>query len=154
MLVYDDTVINEATPALFDVDYHTKNPSRQSGADAAGASRTGTGRAQVSYFSHQGRSLVCKHYYRGGMIARLLKDQYLQSDHASTRAFREFYLLKRLAVLGLPVPNAVAAMATRVSPMLPFYRCDLITEEIQAVCTLADYLVIVPTNRQASVFID
>ena len=138
-VLYDDSIIAEPTLQLFDGDYHTNLSALQNNSESE--SKTGIGRAQVVYFQHQNNyqkfSLVLKHYYRGGLIARPVKDQYLGFNIEKSRAFKEFRLLKKMNELGLPVPDAVAA---RVEKKLFSYRADLITREIENVKTLADVI--------------
>jgi len=134
-ILYDASIIAEPAVQLFDRDYHTKQQAQQNNSSAEKAA--GIGRAQVVYFTSENRSLVLKHYYRGGLVAAFLKDQYLGFDIEKSRAFREWRLLKKMFQLGLPVPQAVAA---HVEKSLFFYRADLITEEIQNAKTLAAVL--------------
>jgi len=139
-ILYDDSIIAEPDESLFDTtsdiksdnNYHTNQQSRQNISD-----QVGIGRAKVVYFSYQDIKLVLKHYYRGGLVASFLKDQYLGFDVESTRSFKEWRLLKQLRAFDLPVPNAVAARAVK-GPA--YFRADLITEEIEDARTLADIL--------------
>ena len=134
-ILYDASIITEPGLSFFDRDYHTKQQAQQNNSTAEKSG--GIGRARVAYFSQQGRSLVLKHYYRGGLVAALLKDRYLGLDIEKSRAFREWRLLKKMAGLGLPVPVAVAAHVEKAGL---FYRADLVTEEIKQAQTLADVL--------------
>ena len=130
-ILYDDSIIDEPDESLFeavsdivsDNNYHTNQQSRQNM-----PSKEGIGRAQVVYFSHHGKPMVLKHYYRGGLVASFLKDQYLGFDVEKTRSFKEWRLLKQLREFDLPVPEAVAARAVR-GPA--YFRADLITREIE-----------------------
>ncbi len=133
-ILYDAAIIAEPSLQLFDRDYHTKQQARQS--DSVDE-RAGIGRANVVYFFSDNHSLVLKHYYRGGAVAKIIKDRYLGFDVENSRAFREWRLLKKMFQLGLPVPQAVAA---HVEKSLLSYRADLITEEIKDAKTLADVL--------------
>jgi 3-deoxy-D-manno-octulosonic acid kinase len=133
-ILYDANVIAEPPVQLFDCDYHTKSSNQQK----YSTSHTGgIGRARVVYLTYQDQKLILKHYYRGGLVARFVKDSYLGFSIEKTRAFREFRLLKKMYKLGLPVPVAVAA---RVDKGLFSYRADLVTREIEQVKTLADML--------------
>jgi len=98
----------------------------------------GIGRAKVVYFPYEGKTFVLKHYYRGGAVASVLKDQYLGFNVEKSRAFKEWRLLKKMHELALPVPKAVAAHVERDSF---FYRADLITVKIEDTKTLADVLI-------------
>ena len=141
-ILYDASIIAEPTLQLFNRDYHTNQQTQQnnstSSAVVIGAGTgSGIGRAKVVYFSFGNKSLVLKHYFRGGAVASLIKDRYLGFNIESTRAFKEWRLLKKMHHLGLPVPQAVAA---HVEKTLILYRADLITEEIKDSKTLADVL--------------
>jgi len=134
-ILYDTGIIAEPTVELFDRDYHTNQDAQQKKSPALDT--TGIGRAKVVYFSLAGKSLVLKHYYRGGAVASFLKDRYLGVAVEKSRAFKEWRLLKKMRQLGLPVPEAVAA---HVEGGLLFYRADLITEKINDSKTLAQVL--------------
>lgn len=141
-VLYDADIIAEPGLQLFDRDYHTNMQGRQNNsasqaAPAATPVKSGIGRARVIYFSFDDKPLVLKHYYRGGMVASLLKDRYLGIDIEKTRAFREWRLLNKMYALGLPVPQAAAA---HVKKGLLTYTADLITVEISDAATLADIL--------------
>ncbi|VAW51107.1 3-deoxy-D-manno-octulosonic acid kinase [hydrothermal vent metagenome] len=133
IVLYDAGLISEPLLSLFD--------GEQQGAKNAGEypnhSRTGIGRAKVVYFSLENRNLVLKHYYRGGLLASVLKDTYFGLSIENSRAFREWKLLKIMKGFGLPVPDAVAA---RIVKKTLTYHADLITEEIENINTLSDSL--------------
>ncbi len=86
------------------------------------------GRGTTHFFELNGREFVLRHYHRGGRAADVLGDRYLITSLAKTRAWREWYLLKKLIELDLPVPRPVAA---RVVTGRLFYRADLITLRIE-----------------------
>jgi 3-deoxy-D-manno-octulosonic acid kinase len=72
---------------------------------------------------------VLRHFRRGGFIARWSRDSYVWAGEDRVRAFAEWRLLDRLRQLGLRVPKPIAARYERKSWR---YRCDLITERIDA----------------------
>ena len=139
-ILYDTDILVDPSPQLFDVDYHTNLESQQklSSDQHDHILEGGVGRARVTYFSLNDKTMVLKHYYRGGLVASILKDQYFGFDIEKTRAFREWYLLKTMQQKGLPVPTAVAAHVKRG---LFYYRADLITQKIEKTRTLADVLI-------------
>lgn len=98
---------------------------------------TAGGRGTVAFVHDGGRRWVLRHYRRGGLVARLLRDRYLWTGAGRTRAFREWRLLQELHAAGLPVPAPVAARYLRQGP---FYRADLVTEELPTRLTLAQAL--------------
>ena len=137
-VLYDADIIAEPALQLFDADYHTNHETQQNNsASKAAEAKSGIGRARVVYFPLDHKSLVLKHYFRGGAIASLFKDRYLGCAIEKSRAFREWRLLKKMFHLGLPVPQPVAA---HVEKSWITYRADLITEEIKDSKTLADIL--------------
>ncbi|AWL10557.1 3-deoxy-D-manno-octulosonic acid kinase [Saliniradius amylolyticus] len=68
-----------------------------------------------------------RHFHRGGMVGKLLTDQYLFTGLERSRPWREFYLLYQLRKQGLNVPKPVAA---HVEKRGLTYCADLITELI------------------------
>jgi 3-deoxy-D-manno-octulosonic acid kinase len=72
---------------------------------------------------------VLRHYYRGGLIAKLTDDQFVYTGMKQTRGFREVSLLQTMLEMGLPVPKPIGARVTRKGL---FYTADLLMEKIQA----------------------
>ena len=70
-----------------------------------------------------------RHYCRGGLVSRLINDQYLWLGEERTRSFCELRLLAQLRDRGLPVPPPIGAAYQRHGP---FYRADLVTGYIDA----------------------
>ena len=138
-VLYDASIIADPSLQLFDRDYHTNQSAQQNNSlpTAELSTESGIGRARVVYLTFEDKTWVLKHYYRGGAVASILKDQYLGFDVEKSRAFREWRLLKKMRQLGLPVPDAVAA---HVDKKMFYYRADLITEKIANSKTLADVL--------------
>jgi len=138
-IIYDDSIITEPSLQLFDADYHTKRDSQQKRSVTPNNSSPGEGigRAKVVYFPFENMTFVLKHYYRGGLVASIIKDKYFGFTVEKTRAFKEWCLLKTMKNLELPVPNAIAA---HVKQGVLFYRADLITQKIENTKTLADVL--------------
>ena len=77
---------------------------------------------------------MLRHYYRGGLIGRLISDQFLWLGESMTRCFREWLLLEQLIQMGLPVPRPVAARYQRSGLI---YRADLITARLPDVESFA-----------------
>jgi 3-deoxy-D-manno-octulosonic acid kinase len=74
------------------------------------------------------RNWVLRHYYRGGLMGKVINDKYLYTGIANTRAAREFALLISMRSLGLPAPKPVAF---RVIKHGLFYRADLLSSRIE-----------------------
>ncbi len=104
------------------------------------------GRGEVQFFRYEDHSLVAKHYLRGGLLSRIVRDQYYGCKPEATRAFKEWYLLAMMREKGLPVPAPVAA---RVAIKHCCYRADLVTVQIEATKTLAQYLAELPLDLEA-----
>jgi len=86
------------------------------------------GRGITWFVVYLGNEMALRHYYRGGLVGKLINDAYWFNSHATTRAVAEFNLLKKLSALGLPVPQPVAC---RVIKSTFFYTADLLTARIK-----------------------
>ncbi|ABV85439.1 3-deoxy-D-manno-octulosonic acid kinase [Shewanella pealeana] len=71
---------------------------------------------------------VLRHYYRGGLIEKISRDQYLFTGLEKTRAVAELALLENLYQQGFAVPKPIAANVERSGL---FYRADLIIERVE-----------------------
>jgi len=71
---------------------------------------------------------VLRHYYRGGMIGKLIKDSYFFTGIDKTRAACEFKLLQHMQSLQLPAPQPVAYRIIRKHFT---YRADLLSTRIK-----------------------
>lgn len=92
------------------------------------------GRGSVLFVNHAGSDWVIRHYYRGGMVGKVLADQYLWTGRERTRPFREWHLLTSMQDLQLPAPVPVAAHYRRTGL---YYTADLITENLGEVESFA-----------------
>ena len=88
---------------------------------------TAQGRGTTYFVQHKSEQWVLRHYYRGGLIGKLIKDSYLFINQQLTRAAQEFNLLVAMTELGLPVAKPVAY---RVEKKGFFYHADLLTARI------------------------
>lgn len=96
------------------------------GRAGAEAPEGGGGRGQVRIIPAADRSApdqwVVRHYWRGGLMASLLGDRYLNTG--SCRAFEELGASHRLRQAGVRTPVVVAAAEY---PAGLYYRADLVT---------------------------
>ncbi len=90
---------------------------------------TATGRGTTWFVRHGEHELVLRHYRRGGLFGRLVKDLYAGLNAGSSRAMRELALLAEMRTQGLPVPEPIGARLRRVGPL---YRADLLIRRITA----------------------
>ena len=128
IIIYDDTVIDEADENLFESEYWLAQPQSEI---------LSKGRGKILLININGQSSVLKHYYRGGLIANVLLDKYLWTGLDSSRSFAEYRILRTMYKLNLPVPRPIAA---RVKKQGLFYQADLITSQIIDVNSMADLL--------------
>lgn len=95
------------------------------------------GRGEAVFCGDGRHEYVLRHYRRGGLPGRFIRDRYLWTGLENTRAWREWRLTAELYGRGLPVPRPVAA---RVERSGLFYRADLMTLRIPAARSLAQVL--------------
>ncbi|MDX3772592.1 lipid IV(A) 3-deoxy-D-manno-octulosonic acid transferase [Chromatiaceae bacterium AAb-1] len=86
-----------------------------------------SGRNTAWFIQYHEQQMVLRHYYRGGLIGKLLKDQFWLQPVAKSRAMQEFRLLQWMSEQGLPVPKPCAARYVRSGLV---YRADLLIERI------------------------
>lgn len=127
-IVYDDSRVSQIDPGMFTAEHWPE--ARLSGAEQGG-------RGSVLFVRHEQREWVIRHYYRGGLVGRLLTDQYLWNGAGRSRSFREWELLSEMQRHALPAPVPVAACCEHSGV---WYKADLITETIPDVRAFADML--------------
>ena len=135
ILLDDDYTINERDNVFSALDSSNESMIRVKQA----------GRGSVTFFTHAEKSMVHKHYLRGGLVSKLIFDQYLWLNLEQTRSFVEFRALEGMSQLGLPVPRPIAA---RVKRRGVSYTADLITEKLDNTMTLGDWLHDQSTSEQ------
>jgi len=99
--------------------------------------RRASGRHSAYLFRCGEHGYVLRHYWRGGIVARLVEDRYLWTGLERTRAWREWQLLRTLTADGLPVPQPAGLRVIRRGLL---YRADLITLELPQTRTLVEHL--------------
>ncbi len=72
---------------------------------------------------------VLRHYYRGGLVAKVTRDKFLYTGLKKTRPYKELSLLEKMRQLALPVPKTIGA---RVRRQGIGYTADLLMEKIIA----------------------
>jgi 3-deoxy-D-manno-octulosonic acid kinase len=78
--------------------------------------------------SPKNQQWVLRHYYRGGLIGKIINDKYLFIGQKNTRAAQEYQLLDILQSLVLPAPKPIAFRVTKKGP---FYQADLLSSRIE-----------------------
>ena len=125
---YDTTIFAPMEPRIFETDWLRENGI------LLGSSQ---GRSEAYFLQYSDRDMVLRHFQRGGILGKFVRDRYITTRIKDSRAMREFTLLEWMRMQGLSVPRPLAA---RLSISGPFYRADLITERIQSARPLAEVL--------------
>ncbi|WP_108652501.1 3-deoxy-D-manno-octulosonic acid kinase [Dongshaea marina] len=118
-LFFDPEVLDSVRSEMFSPEYWQQQ-------DAVLGSSTGRGTAW--FVKRPTGPLVLRHYYRGGMIGRVLRDQFPMFGLKRSRSWREFELLQKLHQAGLPVPKPVAGQMVRKGA---YCSCDILIELLQ-----------------------
>lgn len=117
-LLYSTQFTHLLNNAMFDGSYwHAKG----------GITGTAQGRGTTYFIKCEEHNWVLRHYYRGGMIGKLIHDTYLFTGINNTRAIKEHILLSQLAQWQLPAPRPVACRIRRSGLG---YQADIISERI------------------------
>lgn len=72
-----------------------------------------SGRGTTYFFKQGDRQYVLRKYLRGGLIGKILDDQFFNSGLYNSRAWVEFKLLQTLQEKSLPAPRPVAALCSK-----------------------------------------
>ncbi|WP_372377694.1 3-deoxy-D-manno-octulosonic acid kinase [Vibrio natriegens] len=115
---FDDEFITNPSQSIFDPEYW------QSVNKIVG---TATGRGTTWFVQLDTMQAALRHYRRGGLFGKLVKDQYWFSGWDKTRSAEEFQLLLTLIKAGVNVPRPIAA---RVVKSGLTYQADLLSERI------------------------
>lgn len=102
------------------------------------------GRATAWFFKHDNLTAVLRHYWRGGLVGKVLSDQYLYPGLENTRVYKEFNLMVKLIELGLNVPKPIAA---KISTSGLIYRGDIITQAVSGAKSVLDILIERPLSN-------
>lgn len=123
-IIFDSAVLSAPSATWFD-------PGRP---ELHAQTVTAGGRAAAWFVAIQGRAAVLRHYRRGGLVARLVRDRYVWRGEDASRAFAEFDLMRTLWRAGLSVPRPLAA-AVWVHGLT--YRAAILTERIESAIPLS-----------------
>ena len=129
-ILYDKAIINQISDQRF-------TPGGWLHAEPlTGPLRSG-GRGNTLFVGNVPRQFVLRHYMRGGLIGKLVRDSYVFSGADATRSFMEWRLLDKLSSNKLRVPRPAAA---RYRQRGTFYTADIITVRIPDVVALSQYI--------------
>ena len=129
-ILYDRQIINSISEAQFVPGnwLHSEPMQGRLGSE---------GRGNTMFVGNIPRQFVLRHYIRGGMIGKLIRDKYLWTGAEATRPFREWRMLAKMADNGLRVPKPAAARYVRTGL---FYTADLITVRVPNVHSLSTWI--------------
>ena len=123
-VIFDDGLVMKPGAQLFDSDAWGDRATPHS-----------EGRSVVWRIQKEKGCWLLKHYWRGGLVGRLVSRHYWFLGFRATRMAREYRLLCDMHQAGLPVPRPVAALAQR--HLLLFYSGSLLTEYLEDCESLA-----------------
>ena len=129
-ILYDRQVIREISEERFEPGgwLHSE--------PVAGALRS-AGRGNTVFVGNIPRQFVLRHYLRGGLPGKIVRDSYVWTGEDRTRPFREWRMLAKMADSGLRVPRPAAARYCRRGP---FYTADILTVRIPDVVSLSTFI--------------
>ena len=116
--IFDDTLVSHPNAEMFSPEFWQLQNK------ITGQAK---GRGTTIFIEHEGQHWVLRHFKRGGLVGKVLSDQYLFVGVERSRPFEEFRLLEYMRSQGLLVPIPVAARIHRIGLI---YRGDLITLSI------------------------
>lgn len=123
--LYNSDEIDAFVPSMLDVSYWKKENAITGSAQGRGT----TWFVQHSdKKSKQTKHWVLRHYYRGGLIGKIISDSYWFTSQKNTRAACEFSLLGYMQQLALPAPKPIAYRVIRHGL---FYRADLLSSRVE-----------------------
>jgi 3-deoxy-D-manno-octulosonic acid kinase len=129
-IVYDRSIINQISDAQFTPD-GWPHVEAVSGVFGSG------GRGATLLVGNRPRQFVLRHYRRGGLPGKFVRDLYVWAGEDETRPFREWRMLARMFDYGLRVPRPAAARCVRRGP---FYTADILTLRIPGIRPLAQVI--------------
>ncbi|ETD72929.1 3-deoxy-D-manno-octulosonic acid kinase [Pelistega indica] len=91
------------------------------------------GRNAAWFVTHSLFKGVLRHYRRGGLIGKLIKNVYLWQGVEKTRSWSEYRVMAYLYIQNAPVPRPIAAFYHRQGLT---YEAALITEQVENAQTL------------------
>ncbi|SHO57614.1 3-deoxy-D-manno-octulosonic acid kinase [Vibrio quintilis] len=118
LIIYDSELLANPSAEIFNPQYW------QAQQQVTGSAQ---GRGTTWFIQLEKIQAALRHYRRGGLFGKLVKDHYWFSGWDKSRSVEEFHLLHHLKDAGVHVPRPVAA---RVIKKGIFYQADLLSERI------------------------
>ncbi|MDB1122455.1 3-deoxy-D-manno-octulosonic acid kinase [Vibrio sp. kj40-1] len=116
---YDEMLLNESPESIFDPKFW------ENSGNVLGSAQ---GRGTTWFVQTETIPAALRHYRRGGLFGKLVKDHYIFTGWDKTRSYQEFQLLLKLIQAGVNVPRPIAARAYKSHFS---YQADLLSEKIE-----------------------
>jgi len=129
-ILYDKAIINQMSEERF-------TPEGWLHAELLTGSLRSGGRGNTMFVGNVPRQFVLRHYMRGGLVGKVVRDTYIFSGADKTRSFMEWRLLDKLASNNMRVPRPAAARYTQRGT---FYLADIITVRVPDIVPLSQYI--------------
>ena len=129
-ILYDKAIINQMSEKRF-------TPQGWLHAELLTGSLRSAGRGNTMFVGNVPRQFVLRHYMRGGLVGKVVRDTYIFSGADKTRSFMEWRLLDKLASNNMRVPRPAAARYTQRGT---FYTADIITVRVPDIVPLSQYI--------------
>ncbi|MFT6926344.1 MAG: 3-deoxy-D-manno-octulosonic acid kinase [Psychromonas sp.] len=117
-IYYDPKLLTEPPEFCFSVSFWQKQRAIIGSAQ---------GRGTTWFVQTKVIEAALRHYRRGGLLGKIIKDGYLFFSWEKTRSLQEFKLLEELIRDGVHVPRPIAARAIKKGF---YYQADLLSEKI------------------------
>jgi 3-deoxy-D-manno-octulosonic acid kinase len=122
--LFDNEAISNFTPDMLSPEYW----QQQNAVTGSAQGRGTTWFVAYNDDNNTQHDWVLRHYYRGGLIGKIINDSYWFTGLEKTRAACEFSLLQQMKTLQLPAPEPIAYRVIRHGLT---YQADLLSTRIQ-----------------------
>lgn len=115
---YDDSILSESPEQCCDPDFWQQQNK------VIGSAQ---GRGTTWFVALDKMDAALRHYRRGGLFGKIVKDHYVFTGWEKTRSYQEFQLLNTLIEAGVSVPKPIAARSIKRTFC---YQADLLSQKI------------------------
>ncbi|MUK61389.1 3-deoxy-D-manno-octulosonic acid kinase [Aliivibrio fischeri] len=133
---YDDSLLSDSPEQCCDPDYWQQQNK------VIGSAQ---GRGTTWFVALDKMDAALRHYRRGGLFGKIIKDHYIFIGWEKSRSYQEFQLLKTLKEAGVNVPKPIAA---RTIKRTFCYQADLLSEKIPNAQDLVSILQEKPLSKE------
>ncbi|MCE7577961.1 3-deoxy-D-manno-octulosonic acid kinase [Aliivibrio fischeri] len=133
---YDDSLLSDSPEQCCDPDYWQQQNK------VIGSAQ---GRGTTWFVALDKMDAALRHYRRGGLFGKIIKDHYIFTGWEKSRSYQEFQLLKSLKEAGVNVPKPIAA---RTIKRTFCYQADLLSEKIPNAQDLVSILQEKPLSKE------